>query len=91
MTITRGFVITIVSGIAFACLGGVAGYALGIFVPDYYRLVFRIPEGVAISPTQAGLGLGITQGGAVGLIVGLVIVLAVAWYNSRIRVRNTNT
>ena len=84
MTVLRGFAITMASGVAFACLGALAGYALGSFAPDYYRLVFRMPPEVAIDPARAGLGLGATQGAAAGLLVGLVIVVAVAWHRSRI-------
>ena len=84
MTIARGFIITIASGIAFACFGALAGYALGFLAPDYYRTVFGIHPGVPINLAQTGLGLGVTQGLAAGLIVGLVIVVTVAWYNSRV-------
>ena len=84
MTVVRGFAITIASGIAFGCFGALAGYALGSVAPDYYRIVFRIPSDIAINPAQAGLGLGVTQGCVSGLIIGLVIVVAVAWYNSRV-------
>lgn len=83
MTVLRGFAITIASGLAFACCGALAGYALGAFAPDYYRAVFHIPPQVDIDPKQAGLGLGLTQGSAAGLVVGLTIVIAVAWFNSR--------
>ena len=83
MTVVRGFVITIVSGLAFGLLGASMGFLLGKFAPDYYRTVFRIPPEVPIDPAQAGLGLGVTQGLAAGLIIGLVIVVSVAWYNSR--------
>jgi len=83
MTVVRGFMITIASGLAFGLFGGIAGYLLGSIAPDYYRTVFRIPPQALIDPAQAGLGLGVTQGLGVGLMVGLVIVVSVAWYNSR--------
>jgi len=89
MTVVRGFIITVASGIAFALLGAGAGYLLGSVAPDYYRTVFRIPPDVSIDPAQAGLGLGVTQGLAGGLVIGLVIVLSVAWYNSRITLSPT--
>ncbi|MCA9212823.1 MAG: hypothetical protein KDB27_07155 [Planctomycetales bacterium] len=84
MTVLRGFAITIASGVIFAVFGAGMGYFLGSFAPDYYRTVFRIPPGVSIDPAQAGLGLGVTQGLVGGLIIGLVIVVSVAWYNSRV-------
>lgn len=89
MTVARGFVITIASGIAFAVVGGGLGYALGTLAPDYYRVVFRIPPGGGFNPVQTGLGLGLTQGLAAGLFIGLVIVVAVAWFNARSSQRST--
>ncbi|MDC0261764.1 hypothetical protein OAK47_00940 [Planctomycetaceae bacterium] len=83
MTVVRGFVITIASGLVFGFLGAVMGYLLGSVAPDYYRTVFRIPPEISIDTSQAGLGLGVTQGVAAGLVVGLVIVVSVAWYDSR--------
>lgn len=83
MTVLRGFTITLASSVAFAFFGAVAGYMLGSVAPDYYRTVFRIPSDASIDMAQAGLGLGLTQGFGAGLIVGLVIVVTVAWYNSR--------
>jgi len=91
MTVLRGFSITIASGLAFACVGAIAGYVLGRVAPDYYRTVFRIPPDIPLDPAQAGLGLGVTQGCAAGLIVGLVIVVAVAWHNSRATTQQKST
>ena len=87
MTVLRGFVITIASGIVFALVGAGLGYSLGHSAPDYYRTVLRNPSGVDFDPIQVGLGLGLNQGLAAGLLVGLVIVIAVAWYNSRLKVQ----
>ena len=84
MTVLRGFAITIASGLGFAVFGGLLGFLIGKFIPDYYRTVFRIPPGVDLDPAQAGLGLGVTQGLIGGLIIGLVIVATVAWYKSRV-------
>lgn len=83
MTVIRGFVITIASGFIFGLLGAGIGYLLGSIAPDFYRTVFRIPPELRIDPVQDGLGLGLTQGIGAGLLVGLVIVVVVAWYNSR--------
>ncbi len=87
MTIARGFSITILSGFAFGVMGTLAGYLLGVIAPDYYRTVFRIPPDMSINLVQAGMGLGATQGVAIGLVVGLVIVVTVAWYNSRMEAK----
>ena len=82
MTVVRGFTITIAIGLAFGCFGAIAGYLLGSIAPDNYRTVFRILPQASIDPAQAGFGLGVTQGLGAGLMVGLVIVVSVAWYKS---------
>jgi hypothetical protein len=84
MNVLRGFVITVASGLAFAVIGGVLGYVIGAFAPDYYRVVFRIPPGIQLDPAEVGFGLGLTQGLVAGLFIGLVIVVSVAWYRSRV-------
>ena len=83
MTVVRGFIITIASGLTFGCFGAIAGYLLGSIAPDYYRTVFRIPPHTMIDLAQAGLGLGLTQGLGAGLMIGLVIVVSVTWYKIR--------
>jgi hypothetical protein len=83
MTVTRGFLITIASSIGFGCVGGSLGYGLGVTVPDYYRVVFRMSPDMPVDPAHVGFGLGLTQGLILGLLVGLAIVAIVAWYNSR--------
>jgi hypothetical protein len=83
MTVLRGFSITVASGAGFAVVGTLIGWTLGVAVPDYYRMVFRIPPDVELDPVHVGIGLGLTQGLVAGLVIGLVIVVTVAWYESR--------
>src|SRR5437660_244845 len=83
MTVTRGFVIIILSGIAFAVGGGLMGYALGVAVPAYYRGIFSTGQDPGFDPAAVGAALGVSQGLVCGIVVGAVVVLAVAWYNSR--------
>lgn len=83
MTVARGFVITLASAFGFAAFGAAAGYAPAVGLPDYYRTVFRIPDHADIDLRQLGVALGVTQGFAAGLLIGAVIVVAAAWYNSR--------
>lgn len=83
MTVLRGFLIISISTVLCAIVGAGAGYTLGTVAPAYYRSVFRNGNATTFDPVQMGLGLGLTQGLVAGLFVGCVVVLAVAWYNSR--------
>lgn len=82
MTVTKGFAITISSGLAFAAIGAACGSLLGAVSPDYYRTVFHVPPDIRLNATEIGFGLGLTQGLAAGLLIGLVIVVTVAWSGS---------
>src|SRR5205823_2802471 len=83
MTVARGFLIIILSGLGFALGGGLLGYTLAATAPGYYRGVFSSGHEPSFDPVAVGVGLGISQGLICGLVVGAVVVLAVAWYNSR--------
>jgi hypothetical protein len=83
MTVLRGFAIVIASVVAGALAGLGIGYSLGSWAPAYYRGVIRAGDSPNFDPVQVGIGLGLTQGAGAGLVVGCVIVLAVAWHNSR--------
>lgn len=84
MTVLRGFAIAVASGVAFGLGGGLVGYAVGRWLPDFFRTIFRIPEHADFDPVQVGLGLGLTNGLLLGVGVGLVVVIAVTWYNVRL-------
>ena len=83
MTVRRAFLI--VAGSAFLCglIGAGLGLTLGTFSPGYYRTVFRYGNSDNFNPVEVGVGLGLSQGVIAGLVVGCVVVLAVAWYESR--------
>jgi hypothetical protein len=83
MTVAKGSLIIALSAAAFPTCGGLIGYTLGVYAPAYYRGVFSAGRQPWFDPVEVGLGLGVTQGGICGVIAGAVVVLAVAWYNSR--------
>jgi hypothetical protein len=83
VTVVKGFAIILLSMLAFAVGGGLIGYGLGAFAPDYYHSTFGHGPQVQLNPVALGLGLGVTQGLICGLVAGSVVVLAVAWANSR--------
>lgn len=73
--VMRGFLIVLCSGAVGALLGLILGGLLGSVAPDYYRAVFGNPN---LNPLQVGAGLGLTQGLGTGIVVGCVVLLAVA-------------
>lgn len=83
MTVLRGFIITLYSGLGFGIFGALLGFAIGSFAPDYYQVMFRMSHQI-MDPARFGLVLGLTQGLSAGIFIGLIIVLTVAWFNSRI-------
>jgi hypothetical protein len=82
---TWGQGIVIVVGTTVACgAGGLAiSWALGTFVPDYYRSVFGGGNRPGFDPVAVGIGQGLSQGVMLGLLAGLVVVAAIAWFRSR--------
>jgi hypothetical protein len=58
------------------------GGLIGTFAPDYYHAVF---DDSTLNPVQVGTGLGLTQGLGTGLVVGCVVVVAVAISRRRYR------
>ncbi len=85
MTVQRGFLITIISSLGFGVCGALVGYLLAVGAPDYYRTVFHVAPDVIFNPVHVGIGLGLTEGSMAGLLVGVVIVVTVAWYDSRVQ------
>jgi hypothetical protein len=84
MTINRAFAIVILSTIGFGVAGTAIGCLLAVVAPDYYRGVFGARNSPDFNPVAMGFGLGLTQGVFAGLFVGSVVVLAVAWFWSRV-------
>jgi hypothetical protein len=80
----NGLILILFAVIFFAMAGALAGWALGVFAPDYYRISLHFEKGEA-DAGQLGIGLGATQGAVAGLIAGCVVVLATAWFKSRVK------
>ena len=54
------------STILFALIGGQIGYVLGRYYPDYYYTVFPGLRQERVNTVALGVGLGVTQGAALG-------------------------
>lgn len=80
----NGLILIICSTLFFAICGAIAGWAMGMFAPDYYEVTLHFEEGEA-KPEQVGAGLGLRQGAIGGLIAGCLVVVSTAWYKSRIK------
>lgn len=83
MTVVKGFLIILLSAAAFGLGGGLIGYILGVWTPSYYRGVFISGREPWFDPVAVGLGLGVSQGLMCGVVAGVAVVLAVAWYKAR--------
>jgi hypothetical protein len=83
MTVVRGFSIVLASAFLGGVIGLGIGYFLAITIPMYFVGVFGAWRQPNFDPVQVGIGMALGQGLIAGLVVGCVVVLAVAWYNSR--------
>ncbi len=69
--------------VAFATIGAGIGWALGTYSPGYYRSVFQSGNEPWFDPVTVGVGQGLTQGFAGGVVVGLTVVALFVWRDSR--------
>ena len=67
-----------------ALLGTAVGALIGILAPDYYRSIFYFAQSPNVNIVQLGAGLGLLQGGGLGMCVGLALVAIFCWYRSRL-------
>lgn len=83
MNVRRGAALIILSTVLMGLCGLGIGASMGILMPDYYRAMFRPGSIPPLDPVQVGAGLGLSQGLIGGLIIGCVLTISVAWYESR--------
>ena len=63
------------SWLGCSIIGAGVGALLGKISPGFVTALFRVD----LEPVQTGLGLGIVNGGIVGLVLGILIVLVEAF------------
>ena len=85
MNIRRAVIFCVSTTLVFTILGGLVGYCLGRFLPDYYRSVFRNGGDSDFDPIAVGLGLGLSQGITAGAILGVVVLVGMLWHDRRTR------
>jgi hypothetical protein len=69
--------------------GGVAGLAtagavLGRLCPDYYRAILRSRPGADVDMAQAGAGFGLNAGLFTGVVVGVLAIAIVTYFELRL-------
>lgn len=65
-------------------VGTAIGYGLGRFNPGYYRAVYVNGKDPEFDPIAVGVGLGLTQGTAAGVVIGLALVALLCWQDIRL-------
>jgi hypothetical protein len=83
MTIRELLTLVFSSTLFFTGLGGGVGFLLGIFLPDYYRTIFRGGNEEGFDPLAVGIGQGLTQGLTAGAIVGVLLAVVLTWYRAK--------
>jgi hypothetical protein len=82
----RSAIATVVGCILLAAaIGAGIGYALGMLAPEYYRSVFWSGWEPGFDPVRVGVGQGLTQGTAGGVVVGLGVVALLCWREVRLQ------
>lgn len=69
--------------LVFAAIGGGIGWMIGTFVLNYYRSLLRHGNEDWFDPVSFGLGQGMTQGIAGGVVVGLILIALFIWRETR--------
>lgn len=91
MTLTRAVVMTAATTTVCAVVGMAAGAALGHWCPNYYRSVLAARPGVEMDPVQVGVGFGLNAGVFTGILVSLILVAIVAYFELRVRLEQIRT
>ena len=80
--VIRAFYMIVSTTAIFGLLGGIAGWIMAVSVPAYFRDVYDTPQNEI---WQVGVGIGVTSGLLGGLLIGCSVLLATAWYRSRLK------
>lgn len=76
--------IAITAGVC-AAVGIGARAALGYYCPNYYKAVLRQQPGMEFDPVQIGVGFGLNAGAFTGVVIGVLVVAIVAYFELRVR------
>ncbi|MFO0927251.1 MAG: hypothetical protein U0736_09455 [Gemmataceae bacterium] len=89
MSVRWAIAIVAICTLLLAAIGGLIGYGIGTFHPDYYRQ--SLPDGWKpdFDPVSEGIGRGLGQGAAWGVAIGLAVTLG--WWREAHRRRAEQT
>jgi len=88
MNFKKAFVLVTVTGTILALAGALFGTILALLIPEHYYSVFLVPPDSDVSAVPFGAQLGLMQGFSLGLLLGLIVVVPLAWRRAR-RVRQS--
>ena len=80
--LVRAFYMIVSTTVIFGAIGALVGWSMAIVLPAYFRDVYDTLESEA---WQVGIGKGLSTGLISGVIIGCSVLLATAWYRSRIK------
>ncbi len=83
MTVRKAFLVILASAAAFTIIGTGVGLLLAKVAPGFYAAAFGNSGSPGFDPFELGFGLGLTTGGMVGIGVGAVVVMSIAWCAAR--------
>ena len=78
--VIRSFYMIVSTSLVFGILGAAIGWILAIFTPAYVRQTYDVMESEV---WQIGVGAGMKWGLICGVIAACSVLLATAWYRSR--------
>ncbi len=85
MTVRSAIATIVGCTLLVGAIGASVGYGLGTFAPGYYRSVCRSSREPWFDPVSVGVGYGLTQGTAGGVVVGLALVALLSWRETRLQ------
>lgn len=83
MTLLRACVAVASSTGCCAIAGAGIGAALEYFCPNYYQSVLPSRGGIEMDTVQVGIGFGLNAGIFTGVVVGVLLVGLVGYFESR--------
>jgi len=82
MTASKAMVIVVCFAFLGTAIGALVGYGLGSYAPDFIAALFPLRSDDA-DVAQIGVGLGLVNGGFIGVGVGTLVMGILTWQTLR--------